>query len=450
MTHLIIAKGERQGEELTISDTGMKVGRAESNDLVLNEDSLSQFHCRFFFKSDGTLWVTDFGSTNETLVNGEPVSERRLERGDLVDVGGIVFKVMRGHKEAGAMEPVPPMADESNGSQPPERSDDHANEPVWRDDAADDRIDLGFGGEKNPQQSKSLVMRIGWALATLLVIVALALVVIKFTGYEGGAGNTQTEQERVPLTIDYEKVEADDSNIFRYSLHLEENDLSIKIDDIKNSRHISREKELEPEIVDQLTKQIKNSQFFYLQPEYAGISPDVYELWDLSITLGRTTSRTRVFNRREPEDFKEVRELIEDFGKTELGLAALALSPERLRDLAKDAYQMGRKHYQERGVSHENLSSAIEQFTLAQWYLETLEPKPDFYDEAVVGKEKAEEALNERYEDHIFRAERAIKLGDWEEAAENLRIILKLIPDRSDDRHKDARKQLLNVERHLN
>lgn len=450
MAHLIIAKGNRQGEELEISDKGMRVGRAQSNDLVLDEASLSQFHCRFFFKSDGSLWVTDFGSTNETLVNGKAISEKKLDQGDLIDVGGSIFKVLQDQREAATPPSAPPpdKTEEEPQAGPPEEKPEPVSTPVWRDEEAEQGVDLGF--RREPKAShKPLLVRIGWALATAMIIAALALVVVKFTGYEETTQTTQTKPKDVPLTIDYEKVEADDSNIFRYHLRLEDNTLSIKIDDIKNQRHVSREKDLDENIVDQLEKQVRDSEFFYLQPEYSGISPGIYELWDLSITLGKKTSRTCVFNRLEPEDFKEVRELIEDFGKTELGLAALALSPERLQDLARDAYLMGQKYHQERGVRYENLSAAIKQFKLAQWYLETLEPKPDFYEKAVVGMDEAKKALNERYEDYIFRAERAIKLGDWEEAAENLRIILKLIPDRSDERHKDARKQLLNVERHL-
>jgi hypothetical protein len=438
MSHLIIAKGERQGDDFTIGAAGMRVGRAQSNDLVIDSGTLSQFHCRFFFKSDGSLWVTDFGSTNQTLVNGQPVSEQRLERGDLVDVGGVVFKVVDDRGAAAAP---------ADGNAAPPREDNPP--PAHTPAPGQAHYDLGFKRASTPR-AKSLVLRLAWAVATLLLIVALAMLAIFFTSSEEGAPRSAAAVVAdLPLEIAYEKVEADNSNIFRYALRLEENLLSIRIDDIKNTRHIVREKEVEPGLVADLRERIDDSNFFYLQPDYAGISPGIYELWDLTVTIGAKTSHTRVFNRLEPADFKEVREMVEEFGKTELGLAALALSPEKLREMASDAYLQGRKLFEEREVRYENLYESIRQFKLAQWYLETIEPKPDFYTQAVTGLEDSERALNERYQDYLFRADRAVKLGDWQVAADNLKIILRLVPDRNDERHEDAQKQLLSVERRL-
>lgn len=440
MAHLIIARGERQGEEFSISSNGMRVGRADSNDLVIDNGTLSQFHCRFFFKSDGSFWVTDFGSTNQTLVNGHAVTEQRLEMGDLVDVGGVVFKVVQDRDEQAT-----PQKEPQPGPRP--------EEPAFKAGPAlpapeSAKVDLGF--KREPRGGKrSLILKLGWALVALLMIVIIALAIVKFANLEGEPDIAQEERQRLPLEIDYEKVEADNNNIFRYSLTLANGTLAIRIDDIKNNRHLAREKDVDPGIVDNLRERIADSEFFYLQPEYAGISPGIYELWDLAVTIGPKTSHTRVFNRLEPEDFKTVREMVEEFGKTELGLAALALSPEKLRSMARDAYLQGRKYFDEREIRYENLSNSIRQFKLAQWYLETIEPKPDFYSNAVAGLDQSERALDERYRDYIFRAERAIKLGDWEEAAQNLRIILRLVPDRGDERHGEAQKQLLSVERRL-
>jgi len=57
--------------------------------------------------------------------------------------------------------------------------------------------------------------------------------------------------------------------------------------------------------------------------------------------------------------------------------------------------------------------------------------------------------LQTRYEDRYFRSEKAIKIQDWQDASKNLRIILETIPDREDDRYKQAQVKLLDVERHL-
>ena len=68
------------------------------------------------------------------------------------------------------------------------------------------------------------------------------------------------------------------------------------------------------------------------------------------------------------------------------------------------------------------------QALVCELYLETIDPKPDFYGEALSRKADAERELQKRYDDVWFMAERAVKLRDWKEAARNLRIISDIIP----------------------
>jgi pSer/pThr/pTyr-binding forkhead associated (FHA) protein len=53
----------------------------------------SNLHARLF-RLDGDLWAEDLGSTNGTWINTVRIGERtRLEKGDLLQVGGTVFEV---------------------------------------------------------------------------------------------------------------------------------------------------------------------------------------------------------------------------------------------------------------------------------------------------------------------------------------------------------------------
>jgi sigma-B regulation protein RsbU (phosphoserine phosphatase) len=36
---------------------------------------------------NGFFWISDLGSTNGTLVNGEPVIEKQLSDGDMIAIG---------------------------------------------------------------------------------------------------------------------------------------------------------------------------------------------------------------------------------------------------------------------------------------------------------------------------------------------------------------------------
>ena len=78
-----------------------------------------------------------------------------------------------------------------------------------------------------------------------------------------------------------------------------------------------------------------------------------------------------------------------------------------------------------------------------------MEPKPEFFAEIDEARRKAIEELEQNYKDHRFRADRASKLQDWPTAAQELRVLRELVPDREDDRYKDATRNLIDIEARL-
>ena len=251
------------------------------------------------------------------------------------------------------------------------------------------------------------------------------------------------------MELQYEKVQATATNIFRYEMSLTGNLLSARIDNLENGRHVTRNKKLDPQTLEPLINRLDNSGFFALQNDYQGMATDIMDSWDLAISLGPRTKRVRVINRLEPEAFAKARALVEDFGKNELGIAALSLPPEQLIEMARDAMLQGKKFSEELDVNFGNLYKAIKAYQAAEVYLETIDPKPDFFEQVHGGRKNAEGELQRRYEDRAFRAERAIKLSDWADAKKQLLIILDMIPDREDERNKQAKVELLDVEPHL-
>ena len=105
--------------------------------------------------------------------------------------------------------------------------------------------------------------------------------------------------------------------------------------------------------------------------------------------------------------------------------------------------------WDEREVRDENMFNSIRAYKECEWYLETIEPKPDFYAVAVSAKTDCERELQRRYDDLWFVAERAVKLRDWKVADRQLKVICDMIPDRSDKRNQEAVKKLVDVQRHL-
>jgi hypothetical protein len=72
--------------------TGLTIGRATDNDLVLRDERVSRHHGRIGGRR-GTLVYTDLGSTNGSDVNGTRVSEVVLGAGDRIRLGGCILEV---------------------------------------------------------------------------------------------------------------------------------------------------------------------------------------------------------------------------------------------------------------------------------------------------------------------------------------------------------------------
>jgi hypothetical protein len=68
----------------------LNVGRATDSDLYLNHPSVSKIHASLLMNREGTLLVSDTGSTNGTFINGRRIAygeARHLEDGDVVGFG---------------------------------------------------------------------------------------------------------------------------------------------------------------------------------------------------------------------------------------------------------------------------------------------------------------------------------------------------------------------------
>lgn len=83
---------ELRGVKVVVSGP-VVIGRSPGADIVIDDTFVSGRHARFSPLGEGLL-VEDLGSTNGTLLNGQPVtSPSGLRAGDQVAIGAVTLKV---------------------------------------------------------------------------------------------------------------------------------------------------------------------------------------------------------------------------------------------------------------------------------------------------------------------------------------------------------------------
>lgn len=439
MSHLIIEQGKEVGREIVVPPAGMKFGRSPANDLVLADPVAMLFHGRFFFKSDGSLWVTDFGAGEKTMVGGKPIDENQLKVGDLVEVGSTAFRVIS-TALVNQQESSPPVATSSASG------------------LDQNEIDLGFKNEKksrqapskkDPHKPASITSRL--LQVAVIVLVLIVLMIVGPSLLEMSKSDLKVVPQEETLTLSYERVQGTTKNIFRYHVELDDKGMfSVKIDDLKTNRHQIENRQISDTVLVQLSHSIEAAGFFEVDSDYAGTAADQYDLYDVAVQRNREFHHIRVLNWTPPTAIKRTTQVIEDFAISELGISFTWMKePAELLKLAKSSFELGEARFAERDVRYSNLATSISHFKETMLYLETIEPKPYLFKEAGEALDAAVKEQGIRYDDFMFRADRAIRLKDQEEAAKYLRILLELVQDRSDPRYDKISTKLLNTEQHL-
>ena len=100
---LVEIYGPTLGRKFTLAAVETIIGRGETSEIVLELDNVSRKHCSLLLKPDG-VFLRDNGSTNGTYLNSLEVrGETPLRSGDLIKVGGAIFKFLFGG-ELGSIE----------------------------------------------------------------------------------------------------------------------------------------------------------------------------------------------------------------------------------------------------------------------------------------------------------------------------------------------------------
>ncbi len=89
---LRIVDGGEVGNVFESNGDRVQLGSHPLNDLLLDERTVSRFHCEIFVDDKGNPWVTDLGSRNGTVVDGVQVKEAALRSGSLLQLGRVSLR----------------------------------------------------------------------------------------------------------------------------------------------------------------------------------------------------------------------------------------------------------------------------------------------------------------------------------------------------------------------
>ena len=443
---LEVANGVLAGQRFAVPATGLRLGRSSSNDIKIPDEELSRNHCLFEVAGEDGIRVTDLASANGTIVNGSELGNdpALLKVGDVIEVGATVVRVVG---DAEAAKP----AGAKGGLRSPVRVAKGASLGA---------VDLGLGsrepgaGEGKPARRRSPLVKVLWPLAVLCAAGAIYVVLVAPALEKPAEAPAEaTEEAPVVREVRYEKVEADSTKIYRYEMTLSpDNVLRVTVDNVPGeNRHLAKSQALDEKALAELNEILAFKALREIDREYVGVEPDPPALDSsyLKVVYSTRARSVRVVNAPEPEAFRAIREKLETFSKNQLGVWALQYSREKLVALAEEATALGRTKWEDRDVQHGNLFGAVKAYEEALFYLETVNPKPECWQTARKGLEAAKTELDQRYANQRFLADRAINLKQWGAAQRELSVLLELVPDRSDDRNREASAKLVDVERRM-
>jgi pSer/pThr/pTyr-binding forkhead associated (FHA) protein len=113
---LLVVQGRPSGKALAFPDGVYYFGRGAECHIRLKSEWVSRQHCVLRVAGTGAT-IRDLASRNGTLVNGELLErERKLEEGDRIQVGPLVFEVHLEEQPAGRPPPPQPFAVEETAS----------------------------------------------------------------------------------------------------------------------------------------------------------------------------------------------------------------------------------------------------------------------------------------------------------------------------------------------
>lgn len=476
--------GKKAGEAFLLVPPGISLGRELDNDVVLESESASRYHAKIEWTEEG--WrIRDLGSTNGTKVNGIKITEPCiLKEGDKIKLGSNNFLFAEKLTSESAEKPLPATHPSPPAEEKPEQHSQPTLVEIKPETSAHKKPFLDFFNEKkaeqkedsysadswtstkgwdffakkketktdseseNPKKKSQIFFYIILALSAFILIALFILLEKVMAERRKPVVREEIVRRGVPLTVSYVKQISSPDNIFRYEMEISGDKIRVTRDDLKCHIRFTKSKQITKEQLNDLEDGIKQSDFMNMQPVQSGVSEDgIDEEKKLTVAFGKNLNVIRIKNTLEPQPFRDVVRLLEDFSETVLNIPAISLTADEMMNEAQIAFDKAEQLFNNYQAQDENLSEAIKRYQLTVEYLEYFEPKPAMFDKAFSKLQEAKRILLEEIKAHNANAITYQKRNDWLKAKEEYKkIMAKLEPD--DKRYQQAREKVLMIEKH--
>ncbi|MDY6790494.1 MAG: FHA domain-containing protein [Thermodesulfobacteriota bacterium] len=404
---IVIVKGPSVGETYSFDQSIVSIGRtAAENDLVLNDRSITGKHARITVER-GRVYLQDLKSTNGTYYNGAAlqIGEKvRLEHRDEFSLGKVVLEYLE-------------LKDAETDSADRDVAPDGIPTPKDKDKK------VAGKGVMSLLQRKAV--RISLIIFIIFFAVILGLKIFSEPEIIVGPPNLSKKPLFLPAPDVYGYTKSIPTRphmaIFKFTAKSERIDLLYEVGGVDYDGEISI---------------ILNGSKIANAPLAIKSWSDEQVLHLPRKLLVKNGENTLVFKHTKNPPAKEkwaVRNLRIEF-----------LTPEKCNeDEGKRLFSMGEELFNEKTVSDVNIYLACQYFKEAVAFSEECRPRPDFLMKAEKQLAKAQKELESRYKDLMFAYKKSLRLKNYFKTKEVLEEILRLIPDKKNLRHIDA-KDILN------
>lgn len=93
MAKVVVTLNDQVQQEVALLKSRLTIGRRPNNDLLLDHLTVSGQHAAIDSAPNGAF-ILDLGSTNGTLVNGQPITKHLLQNDDVIEIGKYKLKFL--------------------------------------------------------------------------------------------------------------------------------------------------------------------------------------------------------------------------------------------------------------------------------------------------------------------------------------------------------------------